>query len=110
MVSTLAKYLIQVHAVDAAGKVVTSRALKREKFLLWCTGLPTGCLIAMEACSGSHHWSRKLIERGFDARIIPGSSVAPKRIQGRSGKNGANDASAACESAYPSGQPILNVS
>ncbi len=95
----LAKYLIQVHAVDAAGKVVTSRALKREKFLLWCTGLPTGCLIAMEACSGSHHWSRKLMERGFDTRIIPGSSVAPYRIQGRSGKNVANDAEAVCEAA-----------
>lgn len=95
----LAKYLIQVHAVDAAGKLVTSRALRREKFLIWCTGLPTGCLIAMEACSGSHHWSRKLIARGFDARIIPGSSVAPYRIQGRSGKNDANDAAAVCEAA-----------
>ena len=95
----LAKYLIQVHAVDAAGKVVTNRALKREKFLLWCANLPAGCLIAMEACSGAHHWSRKLIERGFDARIIPGSSVAPYRIQGRSGKNDANDAAAICEAA-----------
>ena len=95
----LAKYLIQVHAVDAAGKVVTKRALKREKFLLWCADLPAGCLIAMEACSGAHHWSRKLIERGFDARIIPGSSVAPYRIQGRSGKNDANDAAAVCEAA-----------
>ena len=35
----LAKNLIQVQAVDAAGKVVTSRALKREKFLVWF-GLP----------------------------------------------------------------------
>ena len=26
----LAKHVIQVHAVDAAGKVVTNRALKRE--------------------------------------------------------------------------------
>ena len=95
----LAKYLIQVHAVDAAGKVVTNRAVKREKFLLWCADLPAGCLIAMEACSGAHHWSRKLIERGFDARIIPGSSVAPYRMQGRSGKNDANDAAAVCEAA-----------
>lgn len=49
--------------------------------------------------SGAHHWSRKLIERGFDARIIPGSSVVPYRIQGRSGKNDANDAAAICEAA-----------
>lgn len=95
----LAKYLIQVHAVDAVGKVVTNRALKREKFLLWCADLPAGCLIAMEACSGAHHWCRKLSERGFDARMIPGSSVAPYRIQGRSGKNDANDAAAVCEAA-----------
>ena len=53
----------------------------------------------MEACSGAHHWSRKLIERGFDARIIPGSCVAPYRIQGRTGKNDANDAAAVCEAA-----------
>jgi len=46
----LAKNLIQVHAVDAAGKVVTNRALKREKFLVWCAALPAGCLVAMEAC------------------------------------------------------------
>jgi transposase len=63
----LTKYLIQVHAVDAAGKVVTNRALKREKFLLWCADVPAGCLIAMEARSGAHHWSRKLVERGFNA-------------------------------------------
>ena len=93
----LAKYVIQVHAVDVAGKVVTNRALKRDKFLLWCADLPAGCLIAMEACSGAHHWCRKLIEHGFDARMIPGSSVAPYRIQGRTGKNDANDAAAVCD-------------
>ena len=32
----LAKNLIQVHAVDAAGKVVTNRTLRRDKFLTWC--------------------------------------------------------------------------
>ena len=43
----LAKNVIQVHAVDAAGKVVTNRTLKREKFLVWCADLPPGCLVAM---------------------------------------------------------------
>jgi hypothetical protein len=32
----LAKRVIQVHAVDAAGRVVTSRALPRDKFVVWC--------------------------------------------------------------------------
>ena len=95
----LAKNLIQVHAVDAAGKVVTNRALKREKFLVWCADLPAGCLVAMEACSGAHHWCRQLRERGFDARMIPAQFVAPYRIQGKSGKNDANDAAAVCEAA-----------
>ena len=95
----LAKNLIQVHAVDAAGKVVTNRALKREKFLAWCADLPAGCLVAMEACSGAHHWCRQLRERGFDARMIPAQFVSPYRIQGKSGKNDANDAAAVCEAA-----------
>jgi transposase len=95
----LAKNVIQVHAVDAAGRVVTNRALKREKFLAWCTDLPPGCLVAMEACTGAHHWCRKLIERGFDARMIPAQLVAPYRIQGKTGKNDANDAAAVCEAA-----------
>lgn len=95
----LAKNLIQVHAVDAAGKVVTNRALKREKFLIWCAELPAGCLVAMEACSGAHHWCRQLRERGFDARMISAQFVAPYRIQGRTGKNDANDAAAVCEAA-----------
>lgn len=95
----LAKNLIQVHAVDAAGKVVTNRTLRRDKFLTWCAELPADCLVAMEACSGAHHWCRQLRQRGLDARMIPAQFVAPYRIQGKSGKNDANDAAAICEAA-----------
>lgn len=93
----LAKNVIQVHAVDEHGTVVVARALRREKFITWCVQLPAGCLIAMEACSGAHHWCRKLQALGFDARMIPAQFVAPYRIQGNSGKNDANDAAAVCE-------------
>ena len=48
----LAKSVIQVHAVDAGGKLVTNRQLSRDKFLPWCAQLPPGCLVAMEACGG----------------------------------------------------------
>jgi transposase len=95
----LAKNLIQVHAVDLAGKVITNRAMKRENFLQWCAQLPAGCLVAMEACSGAHHWCRQLRERGLDARMIAAQFVAPYRTQGKSGKNDANDAAAVCEAA-----------
>ena len=57
----LAKRVIQVRAVDAAGKLVTNRALPRDKFVTWCAQLPAGCLVAMEASSSAHHWARKLV-------------------------------------------------
>ena len=95
----LAKRVIQVHAVDAAGHVLTSRALARDKFLLWCAQLPAGCIVAMETSSSAHHWARKLIALGLDARIIAAQLVSPYRKQGASGKNDANDAAAICEAA-----------
>ena len=36
---------------------------------------------------------------GLDARIIPAHLVAPYRLQGKGGKNDANDAAAICEAA-----------
>ena len=95
----LAKHVIQVHAVDVTGKLVTNRALARDKFLLWCAQLPPGCLIATEASSGAHHWARALTGLGLDARIIAAHLVSPYRLQGKSGKNDANDAAAICEAA-----------
>jgi transposase len=95
----LAKRVIQVHAVDSVGRVLTSRALTRDKFIAWCAQLPPGCIVAMETSSSAHHWSRKLIAMGLDARIIAAQLVSPYRKQGASGKNDANDAAAICEAA-----------
>ena len=95
----LAKHVIQVHAVDAAGKMLTNRPLSRDKFMVWCAQLPPRCLIAMEASSSAHHWARKLVALGLDARIIAAHLAAPYRLQGKGGKNDANDAAAICEAA-----------
>lgn len=95
----LAKRVIQVHAVSATGRVMSVKALARDKFMAWCVQLPPGCLIAMEACSGGHHWARKLRAMGLDARLIAGHFVGPYRMQGKRGKNDANDAAAICEAA-----------
>jgi transposase len=91
--------VIQVHAVDAGGRALTSRALARDKFIEWCVRLPAGCVVAMEASSSAHHWARKLIALGLDARIISAQLVSPYRSQGATGKNDANDAAAICEAA-----------
>ena len=95
----LAKRVIQVHAVDSSGRVVTSRALARDKFIEWCVRLPAGCVVAMEASSSAHHWARKLIALGLDARIISAQLVSPYRSEGATGKNDAKDAAAICEAA-----------
>jgi transposase len=95
----LAKRVIQVHAVDAAGRVITSRALARDKFMAWCAQLPQDCLVAMEVSSSAHHWGRKLMALGMDARIIAAQLAAPYRSEGATGKNDANDAAAICEAA-----------
>ena len=95
----LAKRVIQVHAVDAAGRVVVAKALPRDGFMPWCAQLPPGTLIAMEACGGAHHWTRKLRALGLDARMMAAHFVTPYRMQGKGGKNDANDAAAVCEAA-----------
>jgi len=61
----LAKRVIQVHAVDAAGAVVCRRALPRDKFIAWCARLPAGCIVAMEISSSAHHWARRLLALGL---------------------------------------------
>lgn len=56
----LAKHVIQVHAVDAAGQRLVARPVKRDQFLAWCAQLPACCVVAMEACSSAHHGARRL--------------------------------------------------
>ena len=95
----LAKRVIHVHAVDAAGRRVLSRSFKRDQFLAWCVQLSTGCMVAMEACTSAHHWARKLRALGLDARLIAANLVSPYRMEGKTGKNDATDAAAICEAA-----------
>ena len=35
------------------------------------------CLVAMEACGGSQHWARQLVELGHEVRLIPAKKVRP---------------------------------
>jgi transposase len=52
------------------------------------------CLIGIEACASSHHWSRQLKTLGHTVRLMPPACVKPyvKRQ-----KNDATDAEAICE-------------
>jgi transposase len=89
----IAKSVFQVHGVDAAGQVVIRRQLKRRSVLAFFQKLPP-CLVGIEACASSHHWSRELKALGHTVRLMPPAYVKPyvKRQ-----KNDATDAEAICE-------------
>ena len=89
----IAKSIFQVHGVDAESQVVIRRKLKRRYVLAFFQKLPP-CLVGMEACATSHHWSRELQALGHTVRLMPPAYVKPyvKRQ-----KNDAADAEAICE-------------
>jgi transposase len=89
----IAKSVFQVHGVDAQGKVIVRRQLKRRCVLAFFQKLPP-CLIGIEACASSHYWSRELQALGHTVRLMPPAYVKPyvKRQ-----KNDCADAEAICE-------------
>ena len=60
----IAKSVFQVHGVDAAGQVVIRRQLRRQHVLAFFQRLQP-CLVGIEACASSHHWSRELETLGI---------------------------------------------
>lgn len=93
----LAKNVFAVHGVNALGKAVLVKPnVKRDQLLELLASLPP-CVIGMEACTGAHHWARQLIKLGHTPKLMAPKFVIPYRIQGKHGKNDANDAAAICE-------------
>jgi transposase len=89
----LAKLVFQVHGVDARGKVVLRKQLKRHQIVTFFAQMPP-CLIGMEACGGAHFWARKLMELGHTVKLIAPQFVKPYV---KTNKNDAADAEAICE-------------
>ncbi len=89
----IAKLVRQVHGIDAAGNVIIRRQLKRRHVVAFFQKLPP-CVVGIEACATSHHWSRALKALGHTVRLMPPAYVKPyvKRQ-----KNDAADAEAICE-------------
>ena len=91
----LAKGSFQVHGARADGSVAFRKKLSRAKVLDFVASQPR-CVVAMEACASSHHWSRAFGELGHEVKLVPPIYVKPfvKRQ-----KNDATDAEAICEAA-----------
>ena len=49
----LAKSVFSLHGVDASGRVVLRKTVRRDKLVELVAALPP-CLIGMEACGGAH--------------------------------------------------------
>lgn len=96
----LAKSVFQVHGVDAAGKVVVQRQLKRGQMEKFFAAQPPA-LIGLEACGSAHHWARRLGALGHEVKLMPPAYVKPYV---RRNKNDARDAEACCEAV---GRPTM---
>jgi transposase len=91
----LAKNVFSLHGVDASGKPVLRRTVRRDRLESVVAKLPA-CVIGMEACSGAHEWARRFARYGHTVRLMAPKFVVPYR---KSGKNDGNDAEAICEAA-----------
>ena len=89
----IAKSVFQVHGINDEGEVVVRQQLKRSRVLGFFKKC-SPCLVGIEACASSHHWSRELQSLGHTVRLMPPAYVKPyvKRQ-----KNDAADAEAICE-------------
>jgi len=79
----LAKSVFTVHAVDATGRTVLRKTVRRERLMERVAGLPPS-LIGMEACGGAHDWARRLQAHGHRLRqgFIEQRTATINRIRG----------------------------
>jgi transposase len=87
-------------ALDRDGTVVQRARLSRTSVLVFFA-IARPALAGMEACPGSQWLARKLIQRGYDARIMPARFVKPFV---KSNKNDTLDAEAIAEAV---GRPTM---
>jgi transposase len=89
----LAKNVFQVHGVDAEGRVVVQRQLRRGQMEKFFAAQPPA-LIGLEACGSAHHWGRTLGALGHEAKLMPPAYV---KAYVKRNKNDLRDAEACCE-------------
>jgi len=91
----LGKNSCSLLGLDASGRAVLRRRLRRENVVTFLAGLPK-CVVAMEACCGAHHMGRALAEAGHEVRLMSPEYVRPYV---KAQKNDDRDAEAIAEAA-----------
>jgi transposase len=89
----LGKNVFHLHGVDADGKVVLQRRLRRAQMEKFFAALPP-TVVGMEACGGAQHWARTLEKLGHQVRMMPARYV---KAYVRRNKNDGRDAEGVCE-------------
>src|SRR5947209_12441781 len=91
----LGKNSCSLVGLDAAGKVVVRRRLRRDGVAAFLAKL-SNCVVAMEACCGAHHMGRTLAAQGHTVRLMSPEYVRPYV---KAQKNDDRDAEAIAEAA-----------
>ncbi|MBY0295797.1 MAG: IS110 family transposase [Methylobacterium sp.] len=91
----LGKNSCSLVGLDASGRVVLRRRMRRESAITFGAQLPS-CVVAMEACCGAHHMGRTLAAQGHTVRLMSPEYVRPYV---KAQKNDDRDAEAIAEAA-----------
>ena len=91
----LGKHTFHLHGQDKSGREVFHKKCSRAQMMQFFARLPS-CVVAMEACAGSHYVARQLAAMGHTAKLISPQFVKPF-VKGN--KNDFVDAEAICEAA-----------
>jgi transposase len=104
----LAKQVFTICELDGSGRVRQRRDLQRSAFCAWLVQLPAGTVVAMEACSGAHHWARRCLAHGLIPKLMAAQFVQPFR-KSQTNKNDHNDAEAIATAARQGNMRFVSV-
>lgn len=91
----LAKHIFQVHGAERNGRAVHRSKVERGALIETVHKLRPR-IVVMEACSSAHHWARRFVALGIEARLISPQYVTPFV---KTNKNDRNDAEAIVDAA-----------
>jgi transposase len=104
----LAKNVFSICELDGGGRVRQRKDLQRAAFAAWLAQVPVGTVVAMEACSGAHHWARRCLSHGLQPKLMAAQFVKPFR-KSQANKNDRNDAEAIATAARQGNMRFVSI-
>ena len=101
----LAKNVFEVAGLDASGRRVLRRQLRRREVCGFFARLPA-TLVGMEACGGAHYWGREIAKLGHTVKLMNPKYVKPYV---KTNKDDRADAAAIAEAANRASVPVVAV-